>query len=1576
MRAESVHRTSSVRTSSSHRSTIETRGAPEFDREYARQLSLAKRGRNSSLKTSQRTTPVHELPVESQLYGSAALAASRIKDYVATHVTPPRIPHLSSVSHSSEHSGKSIGASKVGTTHQRSSQALATPTSGEEGTWLETPLFLKTTRRGSVFDEMEAPTAAATSAEVSFLLFLIKTILFVGIVLFTVLCAISFVVSASADYNPSYFAFSGAASPHRPRMRDGTVGRRGWPDRLVPEFHRQVALHMRRALWNVLSYVGVPSVFRFVDSVLAASKAYIWDPVHATLLRIHRQVHPVLRYIFLNATEGGEGWGLTTVITLAASVARSLVQLVVDPVFIVGRTLQALYRWLGGPTALFSTSLNPLHATPGNMSSVVAAVKANRTSVTTRAASPALLWLWRPLHSLWGVAISAYYSLGDTPEPRNHSTSTATITSPSTTPNSSPLSNRIEKTQSTMSAEVTPCFAAAHVEVRTAHARRLEGALWPSLLDAHRHEIEGLAKDDVWELLRGDGDATRRVDVALRAGSLLIDISVTPQVTVESTSRTAGGEVDKTSGAAEPARRARQTAMDAELQQWPFPRLQAFYNRAVSTAESQRTSAATFAAAVAACEGRVTECQQQCASIRRKLERELHNCTSYATKSNPSRVNTNEEAAKEVSAPLRECSDEVANCHASLSRSSADLAEQERCAVLRERESHESQLPLAAAREGATGAAAVLAAGFSNSEEERQRCAASLATAAQECEQRVRDTRSALDAEHARQLTSFREECAGQRIALETASLEKVKSAVQQVEATCGEQLKMNMAVFNDSAASALARLQEALTAAKADAEKRVATCADAAEQARVSFSAERAQLDASCAAQLRSTQLRCETAERRAAEERCAAKLAALGEETRRTSTAAAQKAEAACTERLSRELSALNSSAATAESELQRVLEEGQREALRSAFACDASRRQAKAECEMTLKRVREDCTAELVKVRENSTAAAQRAREEEREAQQRISTSNWRLEEERLAAQCAATTQAAVSEASQLLAAKHVKAQEEAAIEEQRRTATQLRQRDEACRMQSEALLRRHQAQVRDLDAQVTVCTAQLQGAEAIHQEMAQKARQVFHAAMADSATEACLEVTQHNLHVCADVRKGVEEELRRLPLNASSADALAQLLKSSVEPGKLVWTFSGASVHAPRGGETAAAGGRQAYFTPYLRVSSMLFVLLASVCVLTKYPRARRLSDDKIARLDTLIAENETATTLRSPALSSRSKRSRSRHPGQFLADGEAPLNWDVFETCMTNSLEALLAWHSTCCAVLLEQETRKLRGRLYQVNMCGGTPATDAFTWLSESVLGDAHALSLSRAGRAESRSSASTLPTAREDARRLSQLHAAFINGYYGMLEMYYVDLLSAVANRELTGRQLQDVESVAAQQAAALHKQSAVVAQLKLSLAKKENPASTSTIKDKLAKAERRAAAQEETVAFLEKQLKISRDELNKTRGMVSSPAPSPSTTVATATATAPESSKSRHMRSLQELADGAADGDSSNTSDFSNLGREPDAHRDPMRPLPVSAQGSPTLPLAIKKSTMMRNPDSTRRYHRLQWNDDVDMT
>ncbi|GET91363.1 hypothetical protein, unknown function [Leishmania tarentolae] len=1520
MPSESLHRTSSVRTSSSHRSTIEPRGAPEFDREYARQLSLAKRGRNSSVKTSQCTTPMQEFQPEGPLHGAAALAASRIKDYVATHVTPPRIPHLSSVSPICEHGGKGLGASKVATTHRNLSQALATPNSGETETGPETP-FSKSTRRGSALEDTEAPTAATTDGEGNLLLFLVSTILFVGIAFFTLFCAISFVVSVSTDYNPSYFSFNAPSLPPRSGMRDSIVGRRRWPDRLVPEFHRQVALRIRRALWHVLSYVGVSGVFRFVGSVLSTWKSYVGDPLHAMLPRIDTEVHPMLRFFFLNATESGEEWGFNTVLTLAASVARSLVQLVVDPVLIVGRTVQALHRWRGGPMALFSTSLKPLQATPVNMSSMMASAQMNGTSVTTRTASSSLLWFWRPLHLLWEMAMAAYPSLGDAADLHNHTGSAARVMNVSTTPDSSLLSPQIEKTPSRTSAEVTPCFVAPHVESRRTYTRRLEGALWPSLLDEHRREIEGLARDDVCELLQGDSDATQRVDVALNSDPLVIEVTVTSQVAVESTPCAAGGGMESTAEGPGSAHHAQKIAIDAERQQWPFPRLRAFYNRAASAAEAARTSGETFSAAVAACEGQVKECQQQCASIRGRLERELRNCTQGARQSNPWLANAGEEATKELSAQIRECSDELANCRARFLRPTA-----------------------------------VLADGFGNSEAERQRCSESLVTAAQECEQRLRDTRSSLDADHAKQLSSLSEECAIQRSALEKASLEKVELAVKRAEAMCSEQLKASASACNESVPGALESLQETLNAAKTEAEKRLATCTVAAEQARVSFSAERAQWDAFCATKLQNAQVECETTERHAAEERCAEKLAKLDEETRRASTTAALKAETECEERLSRELSALNNNLTMTASKLQLELQEMKREGLRSAPACDTSQQQAEAECQMRLKRVREDCTAQLLKTHEDSAVATQQALEEERKSQRGIYANNWRLEEERLAAQCAATTQAAVNEASHLLAAKHAKAQEEAAVEEQRRMATQLRQKEEACRIQSEELRKHHQGQVRDLGAQITACTERIQVAEAVHQDMQQKARQVFYAAIADSARDACLEVTQHNLPVCTDVRKTVEEELHKLPSNASPTDAFTQLLKSATEPGRLTWKFSGASVQAPRVEEIAATGGRLACFTSYLRVPGLLFTLFASACILATYPRARRLPDDKIARLDMLIAANETATMRRSPKSLSRSKTSRSGYPGQLLTDIEAPLSWDVLEVCMTNSLETLLEWHSTSCALLLEQETHNMGGKLHQVNMSRESPATDSLTSLSENVLGDAHAPSISRDGPAGSLSSASTLPIAREDAERLSQLHAAFINGYYSMLEMYYVDFLSAVANRELTGRQLQYVESMVAQKTEALQKQSALVEQLRLSLAEKEKPASPSTM-NQLAKVEGHAEVQEETVSLLENQLKISRDEVDKASGVVSRPPPSPHTTLEAATVTAPESWKSPPMRSLQELTDGSA-------------------HIDSMSALAVSAEGNPSLRLTVKKPTMMRNPDVTRRYQKLRWNEDVDMT
>ncbi|KAG5470427.1 hypothetical protein LSCM1_01671 [Leishmania martiniquensis] len=1562
MPAESAHRTPSVRTSSSHRSTIETRGVPEFDREYARQLSVAKRGRNSSVKTSQSPAPAQDSLPESQLPGSAALAASRIKDYVATRVTPPRIPPLSSITRSSEHGGKSVDPSKREKARDHTSKASAASTMDENIAGSETPLVLESTRRGGFFSGEESTTAVVLDDGQSLLLFSLKTILFVGVVLSTVLCATALVVSASADYNPSYFSSSRGSSTPRARLRDSAIPKRRWPDWLVPEFHRQVALHARRALWHVLRYVGAPRVFRFVGAVLAATKAYIWDPVYTILPRIDGDVHPMSRYISSIAAGNGEGWGLTTVTTLAASVAHSLVQLVAEPLLILGRTVQALYRWIGRSAAPFSAPPRSLHhAVSGNASSAVAA-KANRTLFNTRAASSALLSLWKPLHSLWGVFISAS-SLADTPAPGNHSISATRVAHKGATPAGSSPSSKTEKASSRTLAEATPCATAAH-EVHTTHTRRLEGALWPTLLHTYRDEMEGLARDDVWELLRSDGDATRRVEVALRDGSLVMDIVVSSQAAVQRSSQTGEGDA----GEVEATRRIRQASIDARLQQWQFPRLQAFYARADSEAEKQRASAAHAAAVLAACEGRVAACERRCAPSRHEVELEVQSCRGSLGNSRVMCLNTSEGAKKEVSAQLRKCLEQLTHCRASLSPPTAGPDEQDRRLRSGEGATHEAQVALADAPEVTAATAAAPAGSLFHSEKEKQRRAESLAAAAQKCEHCVRDARSSSDADRAKQSASLEEECALPRSVSTGALSESASLPVPQAKVNGSGQWAVRGAAFDEGADSTFVHLQRALEAARAEGVRRVAACMAAAEQAQASFHSERAQMNASCAAQLSNTQLRCETVERRAAEERCGAELAALGEEMRRASTVAAKKAEAACTERLVRELSMLNSSAATAASQLQRELEEVRR----GADACERSKQQAQAECGAAAQRMRLEFDAQLFKARENGAVAARQARDEEREAQQRISSRKWMLEKEQLAAQCAAETQAAVTAASDRLTTKHARDLEEAAAEAQRRTATQLRQREEACQAQSETKRKRHEEEVRDLGTRIAACRAQLVGIEETHQQTAQKARQAFYAAVVRSAEEACVEVTQRNRSVCGGVGKALEEELLKLPVDASAMDAFRQILRISVEPVRLTWRFTGTLAHAPKDGELAAARGGPARFTPLLRVSGMLAALLASVCVLTKYRRGRRFFDDTIVRLHTLIAAGETSMGARSPTL--RSKRNGAGHCGDFSAFGESPLKWHVLESCMTRCSEALLAWHAMCCAVLWEWEAHALRGQWSHMNEHWATWAADAFTSL-ENLVGDAPALSRSRDALVRRTVSASARFFTHEDVRKLAQLHAALVQGYYGMLEVCYVELISAVANGALTERRLHEAESFAVRQAAALQKQSAAVAQLKQSLAERRQPQSPSAMKEKLEKAERRSAAQEETIALLEKQLKISRDELEKARGAVHTPAPSPRTTSEAATATGPGSATPRKVRSLQELAYSGEGSDSSNACHFCDVDRGLAAHHSPAPPPPsVSAQGSPT-PFATQASTMVRNPESTRRYHKLQWND-VDMT
>ncbi|KAK7199636.1 hypothetical protein NESM_000008700 [Novymonas esmeraldas] len=1568
MRTGSAHRASSVRTSSSHRSTVETRGVPEFDREYARQLSVAKRGRDSTARTSPRAGATSEASAEAQLHGPAALAASRIKDYVSTHVTPPRLPSVSTAGRGSEHDSQNGDSPVKAATREpppaaAAAAAAAAPAPAAKAAVSEasSPLNFTATRRGTAFDDAATLAAAAASpsaeGEDNMLLFVLKTVLVVAVALFTLLCATALITSPSSDYDASYFSIrrANAAAPvPRPQTGDEALARRGWPDRVLPELPRQVALHVRRGLWHAVDYTGVPALLRAARSLPPKIVAHVWAPVRLVLPRMDRHTHPAALYMSSNATRGSEGWGITALPTLAASVARSVVRLVGEPLLFAGRAMAALGRWLGGSLALLSTPLKPLHPAPRNTTPVAGtATTANRTSSTTRNASTALLPLWRSLHSLWAAVRPTVTAPANTTAPLRHPPSSATSGSPSTTAADAAADGRRSPPSSPPQRAPPPAVA----EVRTTHTCRLDGALWSSVLAAHRSEVERLAREDVWEALGGGAAATQAVEVALRVDNLVTDITVVSHAPAELATPTAAtvtppGDARDTVGTLESTRRTRQAAADAQLRQWHFPRLHAFYQRAVEAAEVHQASdgsgagasvssdTAAAAAAAAACAAEMADYQKHCVATQRELEQSLHSCLDNASESQRVCEAARTAAESVATARLRECDSALTSCRADLSSAATHLADQERRALEHQSDHHECQVALdAAQQQAARDAIALASAGESDAEAPERQCNASLAAAASECTRRVGAARRSMAQEHAEQLASQEAQCGDRHRALEAELLAKATHAEQQAEARCGARLRSDLASANESATAAVTQLRRALSAAEKKVEDGAVACAGAAERARVAFAAERAQLDTACTAQLSSTKQQCEATERRAAEERCAARLATLATERGNATAAAVQAAEASCTARLARELSALNSSASAEAEKLRRALHSAEDAAQLRARAFEESQQRAATECEAAQSRQRDGCAVQLAGAVKDAAASVERARAEERAAQQRAASESWKLEETRLAQRCAASTEVAVTEASRQLAGDHARAAEEAAQE----AAAQVQQREEACRAAGEAVLKRHQAQVRDLGAQISTCAAQLHAAADSQRESLREARRLLGAAILESAEEACSRVPRQGRHMCDAVRSAIEEDLRNLPADATAADVVRLVLRGNAAPGALSLSIPAA---ARRGGVGTLVRG----------VCGVAVVAGGAYVLLQRDRRRRRRFEDTVAaRVDELMALG---------AMRSAVGRGGRRLPSA----GAAAVDWAVVEACVANGADALLAWHSACGAVLLEQETQA-RGA---PPLGRSSPsAADAVTALSATVPGDSHPLAPAR-----SASPASVAcpplppPPPGEDTSRLSQLHAGFVQGYYGMLEMYYVDLLNAVANRELAESQLQEVESVATRQAAVLHRQSAVVAQLKQTLAEKESAATPGAAAETLAKAERRATAQRETIALLEGQLRLTREELDAARGVVQTPEPTPRTAAA---AGGQDSSASRQLRSLQEIADGGAEGDSANTSDFSNARRGRASHRDAVTPPPVRGHESPTLPSAIKKTTMVRHPDSTRRFHKLQWQDDL---
>lgn len=1635
----------SVRTSSSHRSTIETRGVPEFDRDYARQLSVAKRGRSGSVRPSPRAGSAHESPLEEanigHFQGSAAAAATRIKDYVATHVTPPRPFHSGTPSRptpdhpgSARHAAASSAVksspppSQTGNGHGGAASAAAasssskpflvgaaTPSANDDGVGgSESPPgvdSLNSTRRGSVDPPHDDATSDATGESVAAVV--VKTVVVSAAVFFLLLCALSFVVSSDKDYNAAYFSVWGGAgaTTQQQQQRVARAVPRSFPERVIPEVNRQVALHTRRLLRQLVHSLGVMKALRFVGRMLRSTTrpfTFFWvtlkegfiSPITMVFPEMDLSLHPTLRYIFASSTEGAEGSTVSKSGAVFGSIARSLMQLIVEPVYIVGRTLHALGSGLSQSIQLFSVPLvghnvssdsTAVRSSSGNVTAPARAFnRTARTSTMSRAAASMALGMWRPLYRLWSVVLPLTDDGGNHSSSlrSNHATSHASRnlsnavidSSASTSPTAAPA----EKKEETAAGEKPD------TTLRTTHSRRLGGELWAVLLEKDREALLRLAREDLQEMFGADAKVE---NVQLRRGSLVVDFAVVARgAAAAATTEEGNGVVEQL--------RATQKQRDGQVKQGRFPRLQAYYDDAAAAVKREKEEASK---AATECDARVSACEQDCDARHQALREEAEACREASAEAQLSCEAAQRTVAEKSEAALQACRSTEAACRADVADCATKLAETERLLAVRDAEMNETAAALTATKRALSAASVGCA---NESEAERQRCALRVAEVSENCSNTFESSRATLAAEHAADLEtrtkkvvaemqqSEEERCAGRLAEQERDLSEQQATALREAEAACVERLTRNARDINHTTQAAMRELRQTLNSSASDAARRLATCEESTKQAVAQWQTERAEAEAACATKLTAAQHSCEETERQAGKEGCAKRVAALETELYASCNATVQQAEARFQERLTHDMSAVNNSAAAALTQLRETVSATKRDAEARVAACAKLRETERETCAATQRQLKESCTVQLARAQESCTHTMAKELEAERAAQQRIAADNWTRQADALTTRCHGDTRQAVADAAAALELQHAAALEAAAAAAKRQAEENLQAARAAADKERETIKQHHIKELQSCEGRVTQCIASAEATQAAQAKAAADAQAQLIAFLAESGETACLRMTRNDRAGCAAQRKKIAAVMQDLPAGATLLDVLTRLHAGSgsgvsASHGQLTWNFTGSGLSSllPEPGHTTRGSAS------WLHTAGMVAGLASAAYAFFRRQQDRRLYGDTMAQLNALIEANETTRTTRFP-LPPRPRRGRLGSAADAFAD-EAPVSWAVAASSLERCTDALASWHATCCELYYEQAAAAtVRAAAHGSVLDGVSMNTSDVTQLR-----NASALSQSRGGVSTSAVSASTLPLSEtnacgaESSRALTHMHDAFVSTYFSILEMYYVDLLNAVANRELAESQLQDTEALAARQAAILHKQSAAVAQLKKALAEKEKEvgqqgkaAASGSAGDRLAREERKTAAQQAMIALLEGQLKVSKEELDRARGVVQTPARTPRSEAGAGSSTA------KQVRSLQELAD--VEHDSTNSSDFSNAGRRPspshthaasatslsDAARH-HNPTSLVARGAPSdlaraaIPAsAMKKPTsMVRDPESTRRFQKLRWNDEA---
>lgn len=812
---------SSARTGSSHRSTLEPRGLPAFDREYARQLSTAKRGRHHSTDGS---TPLHSLDRHTTGYDatpplhSTASTSSRIRNYVAWHV-PSGYHGAPTLANSTTHSGD---------TGIEPSKLEMTQTFGPESSLgtVKGPADLSSIENsnGSIASlSLLSPSHVQGNTKL-----FVQTLLVVSLIMCVLLTTLSFCVSSSADYDPTYFSFSqpsGASS--------FSAGKRGWSDRFIPQLHRQMALRARRLVVNGLYEGGLTAPMETLGTTLAsvasalselAAQASPW--LQEPLLRLLSfDYHTNSSSSSLSSQPIKTQDGSYSLVTGGLKMVRGAVFAVVHVAeWIIVEPISYIVQ-LGKSSALsvasFVASIHlPSFRERGNES----------MDVKVPPPQPSASWLWRApwktFQFLAGMFEDDVASNSAWPTKRDEHATIVSSTSPS---------------KSTSTAKTNE---ERLLTVRTLHFHQVKGDEWSSILQNDADSLRLSVGEDL-RALCGVGARLQKIEAG--DDGLQIEFTVSQKMAVSST---------------EVGQQEAQQAIEAKLSRFTFPITEKHRRNWAMRRRAEEESQRSW------CDKKLSGCAEESKKQVASLSAALQHCDIALAEHNKS-WRIREAAAEEEFTTVRKgCTMELAACKESITvcqeglRTAELLATEKATAVAAEARRVENELR--DEYQGKLGDA-------------QKACELSMQNQVNKGEIDCQSRMSAYQASTAAALSDTESNCS---LRLQHASSEFAaaqRNILEDAQKECDAKMAAAAAMQGKTASEELTLLQNQLVELRAEADHRVSECHKAINTTQSLHDEAHQRLRLSCADSVSAEHQRCLAEVRSAREEEKAARLVAV---------------------------------------------------------------------------------------------------------------------------------------------------------------------------------------------------------------------------------------------------------------------------------------------------------------------------------------------------------------------------------------------------------------------------------------------------------------------------------------------------------------------------------------------------------------------------------------------------------------------------------------------------------------------------------------------------------------------------